>query len=66
MTDIPSLIERVLTDDDFVRKLLELPERTLRDVGVEPTQEILDALSGLDVQTVRKLAASFDDENAAL
>jgi len=66
MADIPALIERVLSDDDFVRKLLQLPEKTLREVGVEPTPEILDALSELDVQTVRKLAASFDDENAAL
>ena len=66
MTDIPALIERVLTDDAFVQKLLEFPETTLREVGVEPTREILDALSGLDVETVRKLAASFDDENAAL
>lgn len=66
MSDIPALIERVLTDDEFVRKLLDLPEKTLREFGVEPTSEILDALSGLDIQTVRKLAASFDDENAAL
>lgn len=66
MADIPALIERVLTDDDFVRKLLDVPKKTLQDFGVEPTAEILDALSGLDVETVRKLAASFDDENAAL
>jgi len=66
MADIPALIERVLTDDAFVQKLLELPEKTLRESGVEPTAEILDALSGLDIHAVRKLAASFDDENAAL
>lgn len=66
MSDIPALIERVLTDDDFATKLLDLPEKTLLEFGVEPTAEILDALSGLDIDTVRKLAASFDDENAAL
>lgn len=66
MTDIPALIERVLKDDEFVQNLLASPEKTLRESGVEPTPEILDALSGLDIQTVRKLAASFDDENAAL
>jgi hypothetical protein len=66
LSDIPALIERILTDDDFVGKLLDLPEKTLRESGIEPTSEILDALSGLDIQTVRKLAASFDDENAAL
>jgi hypothetical protein len=66
MADIPALIERLLTDDAFVQDLLALPEQTLRESGVEPTPEILDALSGLDIHAVRKLAASFDDENAAL
>ena len=66
MADIPALIERVLTDDTFVQELLALPEKTLRESGVEPTPEILDALSGLDIHAIRRLASSFDDENAAL
>ena len=66
MADIPALIERVLNDDAFVEELLGTPEKTLRESGVEPTAEILDALNGLDIDAIRKLAASFDDENAAL
>ncbi len=66
MADIEALVQRVLTDDAFAQALVERPEETLREVGVEPTSEILEALAKIDVEAVRQLAASFDQEGAAL
>ena len=66
MANIQDLVERVLTDEAFVQALVENPEETLRGAGLEPTDEIMNALSGLDVEAVKKLASSFGDENAAL
>ena len=66
MVDVQALIEKVLSDDAFVKALIDDPVHTLTEVGVDPTPEVLDALDGLDVDAVRRLAASFDDENAAL
>lgn len=66
MADLKDLVEKVMTDDEFVTALVNNPEKTLKEAGVEPTEEILDAIKGLDVEAVRKLASSFGDENAAL
>jgi hypothetical protein len=66
MADVEALVKRVLTDDAFAQALVEHPEETLREVGVEPTPEMLEALANVDVEAVRKLAASFDQEDAAL
>ena len=66
MAGLKALVEKVMTDDSFVEALVRNPEETLKSAGVEPTAEILDALKGLDVDAVRKLASSFGDENAAL
>ena len=66
MADLNALVEKVMTDDSFVEALVKNPEATLKSASVEPTTEILDALKGLDVDAVRKLASSFGDENAAL
>ena len=66
MTDVEALVKRVMTDDAFAQALVDHPEGTLREAGVEPTPEMLAALAKVDVEAVRQLAASFDQEDAAL
>ena len=45
---------------------MENPEAALREAGIEPTDEILDALEGVDVESVQKLAAAMGEEKAAI
>ena len=66
MADAEALVQRVLTDHTFAQALVDRPEETLRGAGVEPTPEMLAALAKVDVEAVMQLAASFDQENAAL
>lgn len=64
-TGIDSLVQRALTDEAFCSALVRDPAGTLRENGVEPTTEMIEALSGLDAQAVQKLAAAFGTNQAA-
>jgi hypothetical protein len=63
--DLQSLVNRITTDPAFATALSENPEQTLRDAGVEPTPEIIDALKGLDPAQLQKLATAFGGDQAA-
>ena len=65
MEDLQKLIGKVVSDENFANTLAADPEKALRDAGVEPTPEILDALSDLDTEAIKKLAASFGKSKAA-
>jgi len=65
MAGIDSLVQRALTDEAFCNALVGDPAGTLRANGVEPTEEMVAALSGLDAQSVQKLAAAFGTDQAA-
>ncbi len=65
MADFQTLIGKVLTDPNFAKGLVENPEKALREAGIEPTPEILDALKGIDVEAVKKLASAFGEDKAA-
>lgn len=65
MSDFQALVGKALSDEAFAKKLVESPEEALKEAGVEPTEEVLDALEGLDVESVKKLAAAFGDDQAA-
>ena len=65
MSDFQALVGKALSDEAFTKKLVESPEEALKEAGVEPTEEVLDALEGLDVESVKKLAAAFGDDQAA-
>ncbi|MCF2151397.1 Os1348 family NHLP clan protein [Desmonostoc muscorum LEGE 12446] len=65
MSDLQAVVGRVLSDESFAQRLVESPEATLREVGVEPTPEVLEALQGVDIQAMQQLAAAFGQDKAA-
>jgi len=65
MADFQTIIGKVFSDTAFCKQLIANPEKTLRDHGVEPTQEMIAALKVLDADAVMKLAAAFGKEQAA-
>lgn len=66
MADLSVLVNKVLSDKTFAQALLSDPAGTLQATGIEATPEILEALKGVDVESLQKLAAAFGEEGAAL
>ncbi|AUX45148.1 uncharacterized protein SOCE26_066290 [Sorangium cellulosum] len=65
MSNFHHIVTRALADADFCEQLVTSPAQTLRANGVEPTPEMLKALSSVDANTVRRLAAAFGKSQAA-
>ncbi len=63
--DFQNLINKVMTDEAFAKALAENPTETLKGIGVDATPEMLEAMKGVDAQSLKQLAASFGDERAA-
>ena len=64
--DLEILVGKILSDEEFAQALVENPEQTLRDNGIDPTIDLLEALQGVDVEALKNLAASFGDNQAAV
>lgn len=64
--DLEILVGKILSDEDFAQALVENPEQTLKDNGIDPTIDLLEALRGVDVEALKDLAASFGDNKAAV
>ncbi len=64
--DLQHLIGKILSDKEFARSLAENPEETLQEAGIEPTIDLLEALQGVDANSLQELAAAFDEKKAAL
>lgn len=64
--DIQILVGKILSDDDFAESLVDDPEKVLRENGIEPTIDLLTALKGVDAKSLKSLAATFGDNQAAL
>lgn len=64
--DLQLLVGKILSDEDFVAALVENPEKTLNKAGIEPTVDLLEALQGVDVESLKDLAASFGENKAAV
>ncbi len=65
MAQLEDLIKLIIKDGPFAQQLLDDPEATLRSKGFDPTKEQIAAVSGLDLEGLRKLASSFDGNKAA-
>lgn len=65
MSDFQTLVSKVMTDEAFVNALASNPEKALKDAGITPTAEMLDALKGVDAAAIKNLAASMGEEKAA-
>jgi hypothetical protein len=53
------LASKVLFDPAFAQALLQDPAPALESIGIEPTQEILDALANVDVDSIVAVAEAF-------
>ncbi len=64
--DLQLLVGKILSDEDFAAALVDNPEKTLNKAGIEPTVDLLEALQGVDVESLKDLAASFGENKAAV
>jgi hypothetical protein len=63
--DFQTLVGRAMSDEKFAQALAANPEKALRDAGIVPTAEMLEALKGVDAAAIRRLAQAFGDNKAA-
>ena len=54
------LVGKAALEPDFARALAEDPATALRSIGIEPTDEILAALAGIDTDAIKDLAEALD------
>ncbi len=66
MSDLQTLVGKILSDEKFVEALAENPEKTLQEAGISPTVDLLKALKDVDADSLKNLAAAFGDDQAAL
>ena len=59
---IESIIGKAAFDDAFAEALKEDPEAALRGIGIEPTDEMLEALGEIDPESLEKLAKAFEPQ----
>lgn len=64
--DLQLLVGKILSDEEFAKALAENPQETLEEAGIEPTIDLLDALKGVDAESLQKLATNFGEHQAAL
>ncbi|MFN8458092.1 MAG: Os1348 family NHLP clan protein [Anaerolineae bacterium] len=64
--DLQTLVGKILSDAKFAKSLAENPEKTLKEAGIEPTIDLIEALKGVDAQALQQLAANFGQNQAAV
>ena len=64
--DLQELVGKILSDETFTEKLVNNPQEALEEAGIEPTIDLLEALEDVDMDALKKLAASFGEHQAAL
>ena len=65
-TDIQILVGKILSDEEFAKALSENPEQALKEAGIEPTIDLLEALKGVDADSLQNLASAFGENQAAV
>lgn len=65
MSDIQTLVGRALSDPNFAESLLAEPEKVLQAHGIQPTNEIIEALNDIDIEGLQQLATAFGEEGKA-
>lgn len=66
MAKIEDVVMKIMTNTAFAEELLADPETILRREGIEPTEEILRVLRGLDVEALKQLADKFNNQGIAM
>lgn len=61
-SDFSHLVGKAAFDPAFARRLREDPAGALRDIGIEPDDEVLAALEEVDIESIEALAEALGDE----
>jgi hypothetical protein len=64
--DLQVLIGKIMSEPGFAEALAQSPEKALKDANIEPTLDLLEALKDVDVESLKKLAAAFGENQAAV
>lgn len=64
--DLQLLVGKILSDEKFAQALAENPEQALKDAGIEPTLDLVEALKDVDSEALKNLAAAFGQDQAAV
>ena len=64
--DFKAFMDKVMTDEAFAQALSNDPQGALKSIGVEATPEMIEAMQGVDANSIKNLAASFGDDRAAI
>jgi hypothetical protein len=64
--DLQVLVGKILSDEKFAEALAKNPEQALKDAGIDPTIDLIEALKGVDAESLKSLAAAFGENQAAV
>ena len=64
--NLQRLVGKIMEDEAFVEALAANPEQALKDAGIKPTVDLLEALQGVDAEQIKSMAATFGKNQAAL
>lgn len=56
---VQEIVSRIISDEVFAAAVAAEPEKALKEAGVEPTLDVLEALKGLDKASIQRLAMAF-------
>lgn len=65
MSDMQTVIQKIMSDANFRQALLKDPEGALKANGITPSPEMLKAFKGLDEAGLQALASSYSADKAA-
>lgn len=63
--DFQTLVGKAISDEQFAQALVNDPEKALKEAGIQPTPEMLEALRGVDAAAIQRLAQAFGENKAA-
>ena len=64
--DLQTLVGKILSDEKFAEALAKNPEQALKEAGIDPAIDLVEALKGVDAESLKNLAAAFGENQAAI
>jgi hypothetical protein len=64
--DLQRLIGKIMAEPGFAEALAKNPEQALKDANIQPEVDLLEALKGIDSDSLKNLAAAFKENQAAV
>ena len=58
------LVGKIMLDPDYLNELVQNPEEALQAIGIEdPTEEMIEAINSLEVESIQNIAQAFEPHN---